>query len=106
MVVAVEHGYEVRRLDAPTRGLASPAMLDVDFTDVPVGEAVGQLDLLLRNRGLGGVRLADGVDASSLSTLTLSVEGMPPRLVMDYVSRLLGLRAVARGTGFELRADP
>ncbi|MBN8526775.1 MAG: hypothetical protein J0M02_15695, partial [Planctomycetes bacterium] len=69
---------------------AMPAPVAVDFADVDFPAALAAMNLLLANRGLPALTLAEGVDATALPAVTLRADAAWT-MVADALARCAGL---------------
>ncbi|HEX3134144.1 MAG TPA: hypothetical protein VHX44_11260 [Planctomycetota bacterium] len=106
IVVELADIYELRPfLPSPT---PQPAALSADYTDVPATEVFDHLNLLLSNRGLPPLRLGGGLtreDLTALPPVSLRCEDMRVENVLDFFSKIIGLKLVREHKGFVLERE-
>lgn len=93
VVVALADAYELRPFLPSPQPQATG--ISVDYTDVPVAEAIDHINVLLANRGLSPIRLGKSITREQLvemPPITLRVADMQARQVMDWITTLVGLK--------------
>jgi GNAT superfamily N-acetyltransferase len=106
VVVALADTYELRPfLPSPQ---PQPAVISLDYTDVPAAEVFDHLNLLLANRGQAAVRLGSSITRDELGDLppvTVRIADIATKQAVEWFAKLVGLKLVRDRQGLVLERE-